>query len=118
VRSLVVAGLAVLAFGALVAQSASAQGPGSEFCEEYPSAPGCGETGPTTDEGGTTDDSGTPDVAGIAGAGSAGGGELPFTGYPLTALILLLLILLLIGLAIRGYLAVRERIASDRAASP
>ena len=109
--------IATLALGALVAQSASAQGPGSEFCDEYPSAPGC-ETGPTGQTG-TTDPGGVPEAAGpTAGIGAPGGGELPFTGYPLTALILLLLILLLLGLAIRAYLAVRDRIVSDRAAGP
>jgi hypothetical protein len=114
--------IATLALSALAAPSASAQGPGSEFCDEYPSAPGC-ETGPTGDTGdaGETGDAGTsgmPDAGPTAGIGAPGGSELPFTGYPLTALILLLLILLLLGLAIRAYLAVRDRIVSDRAAGP
>jgi hypothetical protein len=102
---------AALGLGLIATERASAQGPGSEFCEEYPSIPGC-ETGPTGDTGPT----GTTGTTGIQAptAGSVdAGGTLPFTGYPLTALILLLLILLLIGLAIRAYLAVRDRISGD-----
>jgi len=115
-----VAAVLALSFGLLTAETASAQGPGSEFCEEYPDFPGC-ETGPT----GSTGTTGPTGVEGPTGAGgpSAGAdanaaGTLPFTGYPLTALILLLLILLLVGIAIRAYLAVRDRIGGDPPVAP
>jgi hypothetical protein len=108
--------LGALLIGGLGAQTASGQTLGSEFCEEYPNAPGC-DTGPTDNSGGNPGDDGTTDAAGpTADAGAADGGSLPFTGYPLTALILLLLILLLVGLALRAYLAVRDRVAGDRPA--
>ena len=44
-----------------------------------------------------------------AGAGDDGGGNLPFTGYPLSTLILILAALLIAGLAVRSYIAVRDR---------
>jgi hypothetical protein len=121
-----IAGLvAAWGFSALVAERASAQGPGSDFCEEYPDAPGCvaptGPTGPTgtTDDTGPTDDAGPSANAPGGGGDGDGDGNLPFTGYPLTALILLLLVLLLAGLALRAYLAVRDRLAhGDRTAGP
>ena len=120
-RAIVLAGAAgiflALGLGAVAAQNAPAQGPGSDFCDEYPDVPGC-ETGPTGTTG-TTGPNGTdgPNLA-EGPAATEAGDELPFTGYPLTALILLLLILLLVGLTIRAYLAIRDRVTGDRHAGP
>lgn len=90
----------------VAAPSASAQQPA--ICDRYPNLPQC--QGPTDDEGTTDDGLNNP---GPAGSGEAAGG-LPFTGYPMTFLILLLLALLLLGLAIRVYLAARDRVAGNR----
>jgi hypothetical protein len=114
---LIASAFAVLTVAAIGAQSAPAQALGSEFCQEYPNAPGCQDTGPTDNEGGADPgDDATPSAAGPSADEGSTGGSLPFTGYPLTALILLLLILLLVGLALRAYLAVRDRVAGDRPA--
>ncbi len=108
ILALAAALVAALAFTAATASIASAQGSGSDLCAEYPDLPGCAD-----------DPSANPDPAVADGpSATVAGDDLPFTGYPLTALILLLLALLLVGLAIRGYLAVRERTAGNRAAGP
>lgn len=122
--------LAIAVLGAVFAASASAQTPA--VCDQYPDLPQCtdsgggggdtdsGDDGLNDDDG--TDDEGAPGVVGDGGGttsgptGTIGKGELPFTGYPLTPLILLLLLLLLLGLAIRGYLAIRERLRVPAAA--
>lgn len=122
-RRLGIISLLVAALGGgimLVATStASAQDPA--ICTQYPDLPQCDQPGGGGDDDDNGDDSGGAPVPGGGGPtadrGDAGG-ELPFTGYPLTFLILLLLILLLIGLAIRAYLAIRGRVAGNRAASP
>ena len=88
--------LSVLALGAIAASEASAS---PAICSQYPDLPQC------------QPDATDPGTAAPAAGPSAdvASDNLPFTGYPLTALILLLLVLLLVGLAIRGYLAIRER---------
>jgi hypothetical protein len=121
VLALLVGLVVACGFAALVAESASAQSRGSDFCEEYPSTPGC-DTEPGGGGGGGGDGEEDDEFAGDHGdgvvpTGDAGGdGNLPFTGYPVTALVLLLLILLLGGLAIRAYLAVRDRLGGERPA--
>ena len=117
-RTIVLAGVAGLFFAlgltAVLAPSAGAQSPGSDFCQEYPNVPGC-DTGPTDEGGSNPNDNGTTPVSGEGPTASADtGDELPFTGYPLTALILLLIVLLLVGLSIRGYLAIRARLGDER----
>ena len=114
--------IAIWTLSGVVAEDASAQGPGSEFCEEYPDIPGCAaDPVPTATEPAEPAEPAEPPAAPPATTAAAPtvevdtGDELPFTGYPLTALILLLLILLLVGLAIRAYLAIRERVADDAA---
>ena len=128
---LVMALVGALTAGAFLAGTASAQQPA--ICDQYPQLPQCeqptgGGGGGDLDDDGALDDDGDLDEgqgpAGEEGAGpgglpGAGGpaagtgagadGELPFTGYPLTPLVLLLLVLLLAGLAVRGYIAARER---------
>lgn len=52
-----------------------------------------------------------------SGAGDDGGGNLPFTGYPLSTLILILALLLIAGLAVRSYIAVRDRFRARSAGS-
>lgn len=99
----------IFALTAVAAPEASAQLP--SVCEQYPNLPQC-DLGP-----GETEEPpiGGPSAGPTGGPASLGGqGELPFTGYPLTALILLLIVLLLVGLALRSYLAVRDRITSNR----
>jgi hypothetical protein len=99
--------VSVFALSAIAASDASASEPA--ICTQYPDLPQC------------QPDATDPPVAADPTAGPSAdvaADNLPFTGYPLTALILLLLTLLLVGLAIRAYLAVRDRIASDRAAGP
>jgi hypothetical protein len=110
--------VAALGISALTAQQASAQALGSEFCDEYPNAPGCQDTGPDDGTGANPDDDEAATAAGPSADDGATGGSLPFTGYPLTALILLLLVLLVTGLAIRTYLAIRDRIGRDPTAGP
>jgi hypothetical protein len=105
--------LAFAGAAALIASNASQASAGlPAICEQYPDLPQC--TGPTDDGGNNPTDpsDGTGPVADDDGptAGIGTGGELPFTGYPLTALILLLLVLLLAGLALRTYLAARDRL--------
>lgn len=92
-----------LALGAISASEAAAE---PAICSQYPDLPQCQPDGDGQE--------GQP--AATAGAPSAdvAADNLPFTGYPLTALILLLLVLLLTGLAIRGYLAIRERVGGNR----
>lgn len=115
-----VAALGVVAAGMLAAEPASAQLPA--ICDQYPQNPNCdGDIGPT----GGSDVSTPPGSIGptgtlgaTAGVGEGAGAELPFTGYPLSALILLLLLLLLIGLAIRAYLAIRDRIQARSESGP
>lgn len=81
------------------------------ICDDYPDLPICDE-GPGGGGGG--DDDGGPggDDGGAgptAGGDGDGDGSLPFTGYPITDLLLLLALLLVAGLAIRAYLAIRDR---------
>lgn len=114
-RALIVAlGLAIFAsllFGAFAPSPASAQGL-PDICEQYPDRSIC--IGPV-EQGGPDDPSDQgPSSAGDNNGSGNGDGSLPFTGYPLTGIILLLLILLAAGLAIRGYLAIRDRLGSDR----
>jgi hypothetical protein len=105
--------LAFAGAAALIASNASQASAGvPAICEQYPDLPQCEAP---TDGGGsnpTGSDDGTAPVADEGGptAGVGTGGDLPFTGYPLTALILLLLALLLAGLALRTYLAARDRL--------
>lgn len=105
VAAFVVALAGFMAISAIVADQANAGVPA--ICDQYPDLPECQEPvpgpGPSPGPG--------PDGGPTADAGVTG--ELPFTGYPLTPLILLLLALLLAGLAIRTYLAVRDRLADD-----
>jgi hypothetical protein len=126
-RSVRLAVLLGLFLGALsllgaLATPATAQDPA--VCQQY-NPPNCeGSVGPAGAEGSSTDD-GTGDLvafldldeAGTGGASGETSGELPFTGYPLTSLILLLLVLLALGLAVRAYLAARDRLRA-RSASP
>src|SRR5687767_8303386 len=101
VTAFVVAVAGFMAISAIVADPANAGVPA--ICAQYPDLPECEVPGPGPGPG--------PDGGPTADAGVTG--ELPFTGYPLTPLILLLLALLLAGLAIRTYLAVRDRLADD-----
>jgi len=119
--------LAVLAFGALIAERAAAQD--AAICDQYPGLPQCdqanggsgGDQGPIGGDEGLTGGDQSPSagstVNGIPGAGGptaaiAGSakGELPFTGYPLTPAILIFLLLLIAGLTIRASLAIRDRV--------
>lgn len=120
-RLAILAALAVAFFAALAAssvgtQTASAGQP--PICSEYPDLPQCEEGGgnggenPNPPQEEPDDEGGAGGGPGAGPTGDAGGGELPFTGYPLTSLMLLLLILLATGLAIRSYLAVRDRLRS------
>ncbi len=120
-RALVIALVAAFslafAFSAILAQSASAQGPGSALCDRYPELPQCQD-----DDG---DDDGDDDDKNPSGGGGnpstdddGPSGNLPFTGYPLGALTLLLVLLLVAGLTLRAYLAVRDRIAGDGTTGP
>ena len=99
--------LSMLAFSA-IASTASAQSQ-PPVCAEYPDLPECQE--PTGEEGAADD--GAPGAGGGPTADSGAGGNLPFTGYPVTGLVFLLVALLLVGLAIRSYLAIRDRIAGE-----
>jgi hypothetical protein len=106
--------LVALAIAAVAADRASAE---PAICSEYPGLSQCEQptTGGGDTGGGVNPADGGGAVSPIPGAGgpsAAGGGArgaLPFTGYPLTPVILLLLALLVAGLAIRGYVALRER---------
>ena len=101
--ALALALVGAMAISGVVAEQANAGLPA--ICDQYPNLPECEEN--VTPPGEQPGDEGGP----TAEQGAAG--ELPFTGYPLTPLILLLLALLLAGLAIRTYLAVRDRLADD-----
>jgi len=117
VAALAVAFLATLAILVASAPQASAQLP--SICDQYPDLPQCqGPTGTTGTTGPTGTTGTTGPVGPTAGVDAGATGALPFTGYPVTALILLLLILLLTGLAIRGYLAARDRLPRNRQAGP
>jgi hypothetical protein len=100
------------AFALVSANDASAQLPSA--CDEYddPTCIGPVDEVDPDDGTGNNDDGGDQGPSGIAGSGD-GDGSLPFTGYPLTGLILLLLVLLAAGLAIRGGIAMRERLARE-----
>ncbi|HEY8467047.1 MAG TPA: hypothetical protein VIL04_09610 [Solirubrobacterales bacterium] len=98
------------------------------ICQQYPNLPECQE-GPDEDEGDDTptppgDDEEEPDQTGltppgIGPTGDAGAaGKLPFTGYPLTGALLAFLILLASGLALRAYLATRDRLAAQGSPRP
>jgi hypothetical protein len=117
-RTIVVAALCAL--GALLIAAVAADRASAEpaICSEYPGLTQCEQ--PTTGGGDTggglnpADGGGavSPPIPGAGGPSAAGGGAsgaLPFTGYPLTPVILLFLALLVAGLAIRGYVALRER---------
>lgn len=112
-RSFVVAAILALlaAVIAIAAAPGQAQAQQPAICQEYPNLPICQGPG---GGGGDDDDRDTDEQQAPAGAGGGGGtgdadGKLPFTGYPITDLLLLLAILLAAGLAIRAYLAIRER---------
>ena len=107
--AIVIALIGVIAFQAAPA-SAQSQPP---ICEDYPDLDVCNEPGGGGGDNPDGDDGAGPGV-GSGGSGD-GDGSLPFTGYPLTGLILLLLALLALGLAIRGAVAIRERLARDPA---
>ncbi len=123
---------AAFALAAALAGSAAAQQPA--VCDQYPQLPQCQQPtaggdglqipgpsdqddedrGPIESAGGPSPgDGGGGPLAGaggpVADVGDDARGELPFTGYPLTPLILLFLVLLAAGLAIRAYIAARER---------
>lgn len=110
VALLLALGLAVVA-SSVGADQASAQD--SSFCEQYPNDPSCDDDDNDNDNDNNDDDSG-PGSGPLSGddLNGTGGGSLPFTGYPLSPLVILLLILLASGLAIRGYTAVRDRLAT------
>ena len=102
------------AVSALVSpDGASAQSP--SFCEQYPNDPDCDDDRPDGNDDKNPDgDSDVGPAGGPLGGdslGGGGGGELPFTGYPLSPLLILLLMLLAAGLILRGYVAVRDRLA-------
>jgi hypothetical protein len=100
--------VAALVAIALLPDSASAQ---SAFCQQYPDDPAClGDVGPGGGNGAFDPGVGFGPGVGAGDGSGDGAGNLPFTGYPITPLLLLLLILLLIGLALRTYLAVRDRL--------
>jgi hypothetical protein len=108
-RGLLVGFALVFAFG-LTAAPASAQ---SAACGQYSECGG--DVGPTGGAG--DDDSGSEALVNLGGDGSGptgnlgdGDGSLPFTGYPMTPLILFVLALLATGLAMRGFVTIRERI--------
>lgn len=111
--------LGALVAGAVSAPHASAQGT-DPVCEEYPNLPQCeedqvddGEDDEADDRDGQDDEAtALPGGGGPTASGSGGGGNLPFTGYPVSSLVLLLIALLAAGAALRGYLALRERLAS------
>jgi hypothetical protein len=117
-RTIVVAALCALAAMAIAAVAADRASAEPAICSEYPGlsqceqpATGGGDTGggPNPADGGGAQ-SPIPGAGGAsAAAGGGASGALPFTGYPLTPAILLLLALLVAGLAIRGYVALRER---------
>lgn len=107
-----------IAGATLLASDANAQLPA--ICEQYPNLPQC-DQGPGGGGGGNQpgDDGTGPAGVQSPSAASSGGGELPFTGYPITPLLLLLLALLLTGLALRAYLAIRDRhTRPQRSAAP
>lgn len=110
--------VAALVAGAVAVPHASAQGT-DPVCEEYPNLPQCeeGETDDGEDDADDREDqddqaSPVPGGGGPTASDSGGGGNLPFTGYPVSSLVLLLIALLAVGAALRGYLAIRERLAS------
>lgn len=110
ITALIVLALAYLSLAA--ASPAEAQLPA--FCEQYPNDPACIDPG----GGGGDNPDGDGDTgpgAVSAGTGGDGDGSLPFTGYPLTGLVLLLLALLATGLALRAGMAIRNRMAEQRA---
>ena len=118
-RLAILAALAIAFFAALAASSAGtpiASAGQPPICDEYPDLPQCEEDvnqppeEPRDDDEPDEDEDAAP--VGPSGDAGDGDGELPFTGYPLTSLMLLLLALLAIGLAIRSYLAIRDRLRS------
>lgn len=81
------------------------------ICEDYPDLPVCDEG----DDGNNPDDEddNDEDQGPTTGGGGDADGSLPFTGYPITDLLLLLAALLATGLAIRAYLAIRQRAGGE-----
>jgi hypothetical protein len=104
--SFALAMLASLGFALIASQPAAAQLP--PICEEYPDLPQCElpdeEEPPGDNDGNNGGNGGTGDTD----------GNLPFTGYPLTPLLMLAIVLLATALAIRGYIAIRKRLSTER----
>lgn len=119
-RLTILAALAIAFFAALAVSSAGtpiASAGQPPICDEYPDLPQCAEDEPGDDDREPREDAGPGGGGGAGPAGPTGDagdgdGELPFTGYPLTSLLLLLLALLAAGLAVRSYLAARNRLRS------
>lgn len=102
-----------LALGTINTPIATA-GSTSPICQQYPDLPQCG-TAPAVAAAAENPNRDAPlDRAGPSAEQAAVTGTLPFTGYPLNALILLLLLMLVAGLALRGYLALRDRLVTHR----
>ena len=112
-KNLIAIGVLIAMFVACVSLAAAspAQAQQPAVCDEYPDLPICTDPGGGGGDNPDGDDGAGPGV-GSGGSGD-GDGSLPFTGYPLTGLILLLLALLALGLAMRGAVAIRERLARD-----
>ena len=104
--------LASVGFALIASQPAAAQLP--PICEEYPDLPQCELPDEEEPPPGDGDDDGDGDDG---GTGSTDG-NLPFTGYPLTPLLMLVIVLFATALAIRGYIAIRKRLAAERGSNP
>lgn len=111
---------ALLALGMVFVLNASSASAQAVNCQYNPNLPQCdnggngpgnggGNNHPGNDNGG---EGGNPATGAIGGSDN---GTLPFTGYPLSPLVLVLLILLIAGFTVRAYLAVRDKLASERA---
>jgi hypothetical protein len=103
--------LGTLGLAAIFTSSASAGT--APICAQYPDLPQCSGNG----GGGGGGDQSSDALGALGGDNQATAGtsegSLPFTGYPLTALLLLFVILLAAGLAIRAYVALRDRVAGE-----
>lgn len=102
---------------AVSAPSASAQAVNCQYnpgqCNGNGNEPGDGNgNNPGNDNGSGNNSGANPATGSVSGANN---GTLPFTGYPLSPLVMVLLILLLAGLALRAYVAVRDRLTGHQA---